>query len=163
METLAEVVKSNEVFAQAYSRFMKEQIAASTGERKRKLMDEGNMQKFCFCFMCGGLLPGIFGVYMRNEIRDFKDGWRYLDFAYITSTVRICIEIDPYGTHSHQARNGRSSNHRVEDRYAVADCRRICSDRHSEYLKSLVDKGLIMPIVSATGMIMRYRLLKSRQ
>ena len=30
---------------------------------------------------------------------DFKDGKRYLDFAYIRPGFRICIEIDGYGPH----------------------------------------------------------------
>ncbi|MEH7083861.1 DNA-binding response regulator [Neobacillus drentensis] len=33
------------------------------------------------------------------EVDDFKDGKRYLDFAYIRPAIRICLEVDGYGPH----------------------------------------------------------------
>lgn len=33
-------------------------------------------------------------------MHDFKDGTRFLDFAYIRSPYQICLEIDGYGPHA---------------------------------------------------------------
>ncbi|WP_426901554.1 hypothetical protein [Rossellomorea vietnamensis] len=33
-------------------------------------------------------------LHPEYEINDFKDGKRYLDFAYIRPTMQICFEID---------------------------------------------------------------------
>ncbi|WP_252183434.1 hypothetical protein [Rossellomorea vietnamensis] len=38
-------------------------------------------------------------LHPEYEINDFKDGKRYLDFAYIRPTMQICFEIDGYGPH----------------------------------------------------------------
>lgn len=39
-------------------------------------------------------------LHPQYEVRDFKDGVRFIDFAYLHTGVRLCIEIDPYGTHA---------------------------------------------------------------
>lgn len=33
-------------------------------------------------------------------MKDFKDGWRFIDFAYLLSGCKIAIEIDGFGPHS---------------------------------------------------------------
>lgn len=38
-------------------------------------------------------------VHPEYEVSDFKDGSRYLDFAYIRFPYRVCMEIDGYGPH----------------------------------------------------------------
>jgi len=38
-------------------------------------------------------------LHPEYEVDDFKDGKRYLDFAYIRPGIRICLEIDGYGPH----------------------------------------------------------------
>ncbi len=38
-------------------------------------------------------------LYPEYEVRDYKDGYRYIDFAYIRSYHRIAIEIDGLGPH----------------------------------------------------------------
>lgn len=38
-------------------------------------------------------------LYPQYEVRDFRDGVRYIDFAYILPWFRIAIEIDGYGPH----------------------------------------------------------------
>src|SRR5690606_32929827 len=38
-------------------------------------------------------------LHPEYEVKDFFDGFRYLDFAYIRGSIRIAIEIDGYGTH----------------------------------------------------------------
>ncbi|MEH7275419.1 DNA-binding response regulator, partial [Neobacillus vireti] len=38
-------------------------------------------------------------LHPEYEVDDFKDGKRYLDFAYIRPAIRICLEVDGYGPH----------------------------------------------------------------
>jgi hypothetical protein len=45
----------------------------------------------------------IFGhmdhLHPEYEVKDFKDAYRYIDFAYVHHWLRIAIEIDAFGTH----------------------------------------------------------------
>ncbi|MNW56583.1 hypothetical protein D3C74_343100 [compost metagenome] len=38
-------------------------------------------------------------LHPEYEVTDFKDGFRYLDFAYIRQGIQLAIEIDGYGPH----------------------------------------------------------------
>jgi len=42
-------------------------------------------------------------LHPEYEVSDSKDGSRFLDFAYIRSNHRVCIEIDGYGAHQRNA------------------------------------------------------------
>lgn len=100
METIKELLNSDESFTYAYTRFMEEQIKGSAGERKRRLLSEKRYAETLFLKDVWWPAFGNFRrLFAEFEIRDFKDGWRYLDFAFIINVIRICIEIDPYGTH----------------------------------------------------------------
>jgi hypothetical protein len=39
-------------------------------------------------------------LYPEWEVRDFNNGYRYLDFAYMPRGVKGCIEIQGYGPHA---------------------------------------------------------------
>lgn len=100
MEPIKELLKSDESFGRAYARFMEEQINGSSGERKRRLLSDKRYAETLF--LKEVWWPAFLSfrrLFAEYEIRDFKDGWRYLDFAFIVNAVLICIEIDPFGTH----------------------------------------------------------------
>ncbi|WP_127585517.1 helix-turn-helix domain-containing protein [Paenibacillus koleovorans] len=93
-------MKANESFTEAYNRYMMEQIKDSSGERKRKLLDPKRYAEAMFLYQVWWPSFGGFRrLVAEYEVRDFKDGWRYLDFVYVINNVRICIEVDPFGTH----------------------------------------------------------------
>ncbi|MBE3590057.1 MAG: winged helix DNA-binding protein [Firmicutes bacterium] len=39
-------------------------------------------------------------LHPEYEVRDFRDGYRYIDWAYIRTHFRLAIEIDGYGPHA---------------------------------------------------------------
>ena len=39
-------------------------------------------------------------LYPEWEVRDFANGYRYIDFAYMPRNAKGCIEIQGYGTHA---------------------------------------------------------------
>lgn len=100
METVKELLRSDESFGLAYAKFMEEQINGSSGERKRRLLSDKRYAETLFLKeVFWPALKSFRRLFAEFEIRDYKDSWRYLDFAFIVNTVRICIEIDPFGTH----------------------------------------------------------------
>ena len=85
----------------ALQRWMQEQIRTARGVRKQRLKQELSFAEMLFLRNVWWVAFGSFDhLYAQYEVRDFKDGMRYLDFAYIKNGVRLCIEIDPYGTHA---------------------------------------------------------------
>lgn len=113
-------------FDAAYSNWLQKHVKSASGERKRRLVKGlGYSEKW---FVLNAWLPA-FGnlqhLHPEFEVIDFKDGFRYLDFAYIHNGLRICIEIDPYGTHLRDidrwkyADNLTRQNHLVIDDWKV--------------------------------------------
>ncbi|WP_245983630.1 DUF559 domain-containing protein [Ammoniphilus oxalaticus] len=41
-------------------------------------------------------------LHPEYEVQDYKDGYRYLDFAYLRPMIKLCFEIDGYGPHMRQ-------------------------------------------------------------
>lgn len=87
-------------FEEEYQAFMNAHLAARTGERLRRLQEGHNHAEILFLKQVWWPLFHHFRyLHPEYEINDFKDGKRYLDFAYIRPAIRICLEIDGYGPH----------------------------------------------------------------
>nr|WP_232353947.1 DNA-binding response regulator [[Bacillus] enclensis] len=70
------------------------------GERLRRLQEGHNQAEKLFLKQVWW--PSFYHfryLHPEFEIDDFKDGKRYLDFAYIRPAIRICFEVDGYGPH----------------------------------------------------------------
>lgn len=87
-------------FEEEYQAFMNAHLQARNGERLRRLQ-EGHSQAEML-FLKEVWWPSFYHfryLHPEFEVNDFKDGTRYLDFAYIRPAIRICLEIDGYGPH----------------------------------------------------------------
>lgn len=60
-------------------------------------------------------------LYPQYEIRDFKEGRRYIDFAYIHGHFRIAIEIDGMGPHWKDITQEKFSDHCQRQNHLVID------------------------------------------
>ena len=47
-------------------------------------------------------MANFYILYPEFEVKDFRDGTRYIDFAYIRQGLKLAIEIDGYTTHASQ-------------------------------------------------------------
>lgn len=87
-------------FEEEYHDFMNEHLQARTGERLRRLQEGHKHAEMLFLKQVWWPIFHHFRyLHPEYEIDDFKDGKRYLDFAYIRPAIRICLEIDGYGPH----------------------------------------------------------------
>jgi very-short-patch-repair endonuclease len=83
-----------------YDAMMTKHLKESTGERKRKLQKGlEHAQKIFLQNVWWPAFEHFHNLSPEFEIRDFKDGWRYLDFAWLLDNYKIAIEIDGYGPH----------------------------------------------------------------
>lgn len=87
-------------FEEEYQTFMNAHLEARTGERLRRLQEGHNQAEMLFLKQVWWPLYNHFRyLHPEYEVDDFKDGKRYLDFAYIRPAIRICLEVDGYGPH----------------------------------------------------------------
>lgn len=87
-------------FEEEYQAFLNAHLQARTGERLRRLQEGHNQAEKVFLKQVWWPLYHHFKyLHPEYEVDDFKDGKRYLDFAYIRPAIRICLEVDGYGPH----------------------------------------------------------------
>ncbi|MBY0149283.1 DNA-binding response regulator [Neobacillus niacini] len=87
-------------FEEEYKVFMNAHLEARSGERLRRLEEGHNQAEMLFLKQVWWPSFSHFRyLHPEYEVDDFKDGKRYLDFAYIRPAIRICLEIDGYGPH----------------------------------------------------------------
>ncbi len=87
-------------FDKDYRAFMERHLLERTGERQRRLeQGHASAEHLFLKNVWWPLYHDFENLHPEYEVDDFRDGKRYLDFAYIRSGLRICIEIDGYGPH----------------------------------------------------------------
>lgn len=87
-------------FEEEYQAFLNTHLQARTGERLRRLQEGHNQAEMLFLKQVWWpVFSHFWYLHPEYEINDFKDGNRYLDFAYIRPAIRICFEVDGYGPH----------------------------------------------------------------
>lgn len=89
-------------FQQKYEEWIHEQINEENNYRRRELLEKG-LGHGTVEFLRSIWFPvvGNFDhLYPEWEVRDFNNGFRYLDLAYIPSNSKGCIEIQGYGPHA---------------------------------------------------------------
>jgi hypothetical protein len=87
-------------FEDEYQTFINAHLQARTGERLRRLQEGHNQAEMLFLKeVWWPLFHHFWYLHPEYEVNDFKDGRRYLDFAYIRPAIRICFEVDGYGPH----------------------------------------------------------------
>jgi hypothetical protein len=109
-----------------YDNFMKEHLQNRLGESLRRLQEgHGHAEKLFLEQVWWPAIGHFKHLSPEYEVNDFKDGYRYLDFAYIRQPFQVCIEIDGYGPHSrdtsrwHFADNLIRQNHLTIDGWKV--------------------------------------------
>lgn len=87
-------------FEGIHERWLSKHLRERKGEAKRRLEEGYSTGERAFVekvwWPVVGRLDDLIPEY---EIRDFSDGPRFLDFAYVRGEFRICMEVDGYGPH----------------------------------------------------------------
>lgn len=89
-------------FEQAFDQFMQSQINAETNGRRKERLGKGlGHGETEFLRSIWYPVVGHFEyLYPEWEVRDFANGFRYLDFAYMPGNAKGVIEIQGYGSHA---------------------------------------------------------------
>lgn len=109
-------------FETEYERFLQSHVKARTGTRKERLQSgHGFAEKEFLENVWWPLFHHFNQLHPEYETRDFKDGYRYIDFAYITPHYRIAIEIDGLGPHWRNITKWKFADHCQRQNQLVLD------------------------------------------
>lgn len=109
-------------FEEEYQAFIKAHLQVRTGERLRRLQEgHSHAERMFLKQVWWPLFYHFRYLNPEYEVNDFKDGRRYLDFAYIRPAIRICFEIDGYGPHLKNISRWEFSNNLERQNQLVID------------------------------------------
>lgn len=107
---------------QAYDTWLEEHLKNSKGERRRRLEQRiGHAEKLFIIKIWWPLFGHLNNLHPEFEVKDFKDGWRFLDFAYLLSGCKICIEIDGFGPHWRDINRNQFSDQLMRQNHLILD------------------------------------------
>lgn len=110
------------IFEEAYERFMNKHISEAKGQRKQRLMNGLGFAEKLFLKEVWWQAIGNFDyLYPEYMVRDFVDGFRFLDFAYVRMPYLIVFEIDGYGPHYKDMTQDQFTDERDRQNYLVMD------------------------------------------
>ncbi|NOU76036.1 DUF559 domain-containing protein [Paenibacillus sp. LMG 31458] len=93
----------NELMYTAHENYLSHHLAIRKGERLRRLQEGHGHAEKAFLHQVWWPAFGNFNdLHPEYEVKDFRDGTRFLDFAFLRHSLKLAIEIDGYGTHSSQ-------------------------------------------------------------
>lgn len=87
-------------FEDEYLTFMESHIQTTTGFANERLRTHhGYAEKLFLKNVWWPAFQHFDGLHPEYEVHDYRDGFRYIDFAYLHDNFRIAIEIDGLGPH----------------------------------------------------------------
>ncbi|MEX1030427.1 MAG: DNA-binding response regulator [Paenibacillaceae bacterium] len=102
--------------------WINQHLSSRKGERHRRLVKGLGYSENMFLekvwFPIFGQLDHLHPEY---EVTDFKDSYRYIDFAYLHHWLRLAIEIDPFGTHHRDMSRDEFSDERDRQNDLIID------------------------------------------
>lgn len=109
-------------FEVKYAHWLDMQINKYKGERKRRLVEgHGHAEKLFTEKIWYPAFQNLDGLHAEYEISDFRDGNRFLDFAYLKDGLQLAIEIDGYRTHSAEISRWQFSDSLMRQNHLVVD------------------------------------------
>ncbi|SDX81923.1 transcriptional regulator [Paenibacillus sp. CF384] len=89
-------------FDEVYHNWIEQHIAEEKSPRRREILKKG-LSHGSIEFLRLVWFPAIGNLehlYPEYEVRDFNNGFRYLDFAYMPGSLKGCIEIQDFRSHA---------------------------------------------------------------
>lgn len=111
-----------EEFEKAYAEFLHMHYGKRKGERLRRLKEGHGHAEHLFLTQVWWKALGDFKhLHPEFEVKDFRDGTRFIDFAYLRHSLKLAIEIDGYNTHANTISRSQFSDQLVRQNHLVID------------------------------------------
>ena len=109
-------------FHEECEHFLRMHCRSRTGERLRRLSEGlGHSEKAFLETVWWPMFHHFDHLHPEYEIHDYKDGFRYIDFAYIQPYFRVAMEIDGVGPHWRNITKWQFSDHCQRQNHLVID------------------------------------------
>lgn len=109
-------------FDEAYRLFIEDHASRRRADRLQALRKlHGHSEEVFLKNVWWGMFGNFNGLHPQYEVYDFRDGRRYLDFAYIGKFYKVAIEIDDFGSHGKHASAMKFSDDRMRQNHLVLD------------------------------------------
>lgn len=109
-------------FSEAYAEFISYHLRSRSGERLRRLKEGHSHAELLFLENVWWPSFGHFEhLHPEFEVHDFREGIRYLDFAYIRPGFRVCFEIDGFVSHAQKISRWKFSDNLIRQNHLVID------------------------------------------
>lgn len=106
----------------AYSEFIRRHVKSRQGEARRRLTEGlGHAEKLFLEQVWWPAFSHFDNLVPEYEIQDFRDGTRFIDFAFIRGHVRLAIEIDGYGPHLQKITRSQFSDQWIRQNHLMLD------------------------------------------
>ncbi|MFC5402162.1 DNA-binding response regulator [Cohnella soli] len=109
-------------FNTAYTQWLSKHRSLRQGERLRRL-DEGHgyLEKLILENVWWPAVGHFDDLHPEYEVFDFRDGTRFLDFAWLPGTVKLDIEGDGFDTHARKISLTGFDDDRIRQNHLVID------------------------------------------
>ncbi len=104
-----------------YEQWLQAQLQSGGNERRRRLSEERHAEDL---FLRQVWLPAIGQLdhlHAEYEVDDYKDGQRFLDYAYLREPYKVCFEIDGYGPHFRDADRRQFADNLMRQNHLILD------------------------------------------
>lgn len=109
-------------YTRAYEQFVLRHKQRRNGERLRRLEEGHGYAEECFLKNVWWPAFAHFeDLHPEYEVSDFRDGTRFLDFAYVKGSLRLAIEIDGYGPHLQKISRTQFSDQLIRQNHLIID------------------------------------------
>ncbi|WP_227871957.1 endonuclease domain-containing protein [Paenibacillus albus] len=123
-------------FQRAYQNWYEEQRVNAQGERKHRLEEgHGHAEKLFLEKVWYPAFRNFDDLQGEYEVADFKDGSRFLDFAFIQYPIKLAIEIDGYGAHSSKVTRWQFADSLMRQNHLIIDGWQILRFSYDEVIE----------------------------
>lgn len=113
-------------FAEDHAQWVEGHLKKRKGESHRRLKEgHGHAEKLFLEYVWYPAFHTFDHLIPEYEVQDFKDGQRYLDFAYVKPPFYACFEIDGYGAHGRDLSRWQFADQLTRQNHLVLDGWRV--------------------------------------
>ncbi|ACT04377.1 hypothetical protein [Paenibacillus sp. JDR-2] len=104
-----------------FEQWLQTQLLSGGSERKRRISEERHAEDLFLKQVWWPAIGQLDHLHAEYEVDDYKDGQRFLDYAYLREPYKICIEIDGYGPHFRDADRRQFADNLMRQNHLILD------------------------------------------